>query len=355
MVRTAATDVLRARLPAVDAHNHLGRWLSGDGTWMIPDVGACLALMDELNLESVVNLDGRWGAELEANLDRYDRAHPGRFVTYCHVDWRLLSERDGPERLGASLRASVGAGAAGLKIWKDLGLEVRDRSGALVLLDDPRLSPLLATAGELGVPVVVHVGDPCAFFEPVDRYNERLEELMISPGLSLYGKPVPPMARLLEAFESAVGAHPATTFIAAHMAIAEDLAWVGRALAEHPNLAVDVGARLAEMGRQPRATRALIERFSDRVLFGADVYPMRRGEYSPLFRFFETDDEHFAYSSEPVPPQGRWSVSGIALPEELLAAVYRDNARRLIPVLGARSVVDLRAKRAARPGGTQSP
>src|SRR5260221_1279099 len=114
-LRVRVTEISRARFGVIDAHNHLGRWLTGDGSWMIPDVARCLGLMDELGIDTVVNLDGRWGDELTANLDRYDRAHPGRFVTFCHVDWRALTERNGRDALAASLRASVAAGAGGLK------------------------------------------------------------------------------------------------------------------------------------------------------------------------------------------------------------------------------------------------
>jgi hypothetical protein len=84
----------------VDAHTHLGRWLSPTGdwiasdlagslydSWMHADVGELLSLMDTCGIATCVNLDGRWDAELEANLDRYDRAHPDRFLTFCQLDW----------------------------------------------------------------------------------------------------------------------------------------------------------------------------------------------------------------------------------------------------------------------------
>src|SRR3954453_7184212 len=160
-LRVPETYVPRARVPAIDAHNHLGRWLSdwvrADGDWVVQDVGALLALMDETGVEAIVNLDGRWGEELGANLDRYDRAHPGRFFTFCHVDWGDL---DGA---ADSLAASRAAGARGLKVWKDLGLGVTDERGEFVLPDDPRLGDLWSAAGELGMPVLIHTADPVAF------------------------------------------------------------------------------------------------------------------------------------------------------------------------------------------------
>ena len=93
-------------MPAIDAHNHLGRWLglwddwlastppsscaARERPWACADVGALIATLDEVGVEAIVNLDGLWGDELERNLDRYDRAHPGRFLTFCHVDLRAI-------------------------------------------------------------------------------------------------------------------------------------------------------------------------------------------------------------------------------------------------------------------------
>ena len=184
-LRLPQTTVTRASVPAVDAHTHLGRWVTGE-RWAVPDVAAFIGLMDSCNIATMVNLDGRWGDELEANLDRYDRSHPGRFATFCHVDWDLLRE-PGPEaRLAESLERSVSAGARGLKVWKDLGLGVRDAYGRMILADDPRLDALWDTAGRLGVPIAIHTADPVAFFDPVDQRNERLGNCWPAPtGLSM--------------------------------------------------------------------------------------------------------------------------------------------------------------------------
>lgn len=328
------TDVPRAAVPAVDAHNHLGRWLTGGRAWLAPDVPALLARMDELNLAAVVNLDGLPGAELEANLDRYDRAHPGRFATFAHVDWSLLADgAQGVAAMVGQVETAARAGAAGIKVWKDLGLVQRDATGALVGPDDPRLSDVFDAAGAHGLPVLVHIGDPPAFFRPVDRFNERLEELRLHPDWSWYGKGVPTHRQLQDAFERLVAAHPGTTFIGAHVAgWAENLQWVSAVLDRLPNLVVDTGARLAELGRQPRAAAAFVRRHADRVLWGSDSFPFEPGAVSRWFRVLETADEAFDYG--PVPDQGRWTVSGLDLEPDVLAAVYAGNARRVVPALG---------------------
>ncbi len=318
-------------MPAIDIHNHLGRWLTDGQRWVAPDVGALIADLDRCNVAATVNLDGRWGAELEANLGRYDRAHPDRFFTFCHVDWELLRRPEGSEEVARSLRASVAAGARGLKVWKDLGLSVRGPDGRLVLPDDPRLDLLWDTAGALGVPVLVHVADPLAFFLPMDRHNERLEELQRNPRSSRAALGRAGRDRLLRAFSTVVARHPRTVWIGAHVAsCTEDLEWVSNLLDRQPNVAVDLAARVGDLGRQPRATRALIERHPDQVLFGTDVYPFRPEEVRVYFRFLETEDEYFGYSAGEPPPAGRWRISGLGLAPNQLAKVYAGNARRIL-------------------------
>ena len=330
-VRLPRTSVPRAAVPAVDAHNHLGRWLTPD--WCAPDVPALLDLLDGANVRTVVNLDGLWGDELEANLDRYDRAHPGRFLTFCQVDWTALARQGGERAVQRQLRDAAARGARGLKVWKDLGLTVTGPDGRLVMPDDPRVVETLALAGELGLPVLIHVADPKAFFDPLDRHNERFDELAAQPAWSFADRSrYPSFDLLLEAFERLLVATPGTTYVGAHVGcVAEDLDHVSRLLRAAPNLVVDLAGRLAELGRQPRRFRRFVEEFPDRVLFGTDAFPLSREQLETYFRFLETQDEHFPYApGEPVPPQGRWAVSGADLPAHLLPALYAGNARRVL-------------------------
>jgi predicted TIM-barrel fold metal-dependent hydrolase len=329
MLRLPEHPVDRACVPAIDAHAHLGKWLTEDSTWMAPDVAALLGLMDACNVEAVVNLDGRWDDELAENLERYDHAHPGRFVTFCHLDWSRLDAPGGTDALVRSLERSAGRGARGLKVWKDLGLSVRV-AGRVIRSDDPLLAPVWETAGALGLPVVVHTADPIAFFHPVDRFNERLEDLRRHPSVVQADAGPDGFRRLLDAFEATVAAHPSTTFVGAHVGgFAEDLTWVD-ALLRHPNVAIDLSARIAELGRQPRAAAAFIERHADRVLFGTDLLPVDASSYRVYFRALETLDEHFPYSPGAVPVHGRWAISGLGLPRAVLEQVYAGNARRIL-------------------------
>ncbi len=322
-----------SRVGAIDVHNHLGRWLSDDGDWIIPDVSGLLATMDECGIDTIINLDGLWGEEVTANVERYDMAYPGRFLTFCQLDWALLKADDGVTRLKGSLGDSASRGAKGLKVWKNLGLTVRDSSGEVVLPDDPRVIQVLTHAGALGLPVLIHTADPKAFFEPLDSHNERLDELLESPEWWFGDRAVHPgFDELLNAHATLVAACPGTRFIGAHVGCAaEDLDRVERLLASCPNYTIDIGGRMAELGRQPRRFAQLVSRHPDRVLFGTDIYPASAEQYRLHFRFLESADESFEYApGSAVPPQGRWAVSALALPAAALTAIYRDNARRVL-------------------------
>jgi predicted TIM-barrel fold metal-dependent hydrolase len=208
-----------------------------------------------------------------------------------------------------------------------------------VAIDDERLDPLWAAAAELDLPVVIHIADPIAFFRPLDAANERYEELSGHPDWHFWptrpaGRPdepgFPTFDELLAGFDRLVGRHPATTFVGAHVGCAaEDLGLVSRMLDAHPNLSVDIAARLGELGRQPYTARAFFLRHVDRILFGTDA-PADPAVYRLHYRFLETWDESFDYGTDEVPGQGRWQIHGLGLPDDVLRAVYRDNARRVL-------------------------
>ena len=328
-----ATSIARPAVPVIDVHNHLGRWLSSDGDWIISDVSRLIDVMDTHDVRVIVNLDGMWGPEVTANVERYDSAYPGRFQTFCQLDWERLARPGGEAALIASLEDSVDRGARGVKVWKNLGLTVHDADGSTILPDDPRVIAVLTRAGELGLPVLIHTADPKAFFAPADVHNERLDELLEQPDW-WFGDAdrYPGFDRLLAAHAALVIACPGTQFIGAHAGgAAEDLGLVEALFARAKNYTIDTAGRMAELGRQPRRTKALIEAYPDRVLFGTDIYPAEAEQFELHYRFFESRDEGFDYApGSPVPPQGRWSVSALGLDPATLKAVYAGNAERLL-------------------------
>ena len=310
--------VWRPRFPVIDYHNHLDA----------QDPQSVLRIMDECGIELIVNITMRVGREALEMIRKFHTAAPNRFATYGWMDWSDLHSPGFFRRAADRLEEAVEQGACGLKLWKDLGTSLYDADGKLVRVDDERLAPLFDTAAKLGVPIMFHTADPDAFFSPIDPQNERYEELAAHPEWSFhqsqFGK-----QELLSQRDRVFERHPKTTFVAAHVAERpENLEYVGHLLDICPNVSVDIGARCAELGRQPYTARNFFLRYSKRILFGTDLVPETE-MYRLHFRFLETDDQYFEYPSH-ASRQGRWNIYGLFLPDEVLRSVYRDNANRLL-------------------------
>ena len=351
MLHVTETRVERARFPVIDIHTHLG-WskVSTHGTPMSEEMAffvpaeELLQVMDRKNVRIMVNLTGGHGSGVAQSVSEFDRKHPGRFLSFTELFWSRVAEPGYAKFQADEIARARQAGAHGLKVLKQLGLVLREQGvrGSLIKVDDPRFDPCWEACGALNMPVAIHVGDPEAFFLPIDRFNERFEELNNHPDWSFYGQDFPPFKAIMEALYRVVARHPKTQFIALHVGCnAENLAFVSQQLDRNRNLHVELGARIGELGRQPRATRRFFDRYQDRILFGTDATPngvdvpqQIFGDqlYEIYYRFLETDDDYFDYAPAPVPPQGRWRIYGIHLPDEILRKVYWENAARLLQI-----------------------
>lgn len=318
------TRVDRPKYPATDIHAHWSASLE-------PSV--LLKAMDDLGVERAVNLSGGFGPQLERMLARYHDAAPGRLVIFANIDFSRIDEPTFAADHVTMLERAVARGAAGLKIFKNLGLTIKDRSGAVVAIDDPRIDPIWAACGRLKIPVLIHSADPVAFFDPIDEKNERWLQLKRHPDWSFHGAAFPKREEVLRQRDRVVARHPTTTFIGAHLGDnGEDLAALERRLARLPNFVVDLSAREAELGRQPYTARAFLIRWQDRVLFGTDRYPGRvdQPRHRLYYRLLETADEYFKYYDHPFPPTGEWRVYGLHLPDGVLRKIYQSNADRVL-------------------------
>ena len=326
MLVTQATEVALPAVPVLDVHNHLG----GGAVMLTHErVAHLLAEMDGAGVRTVVNLDGGWDRRLRETLAALDEAHPGRFLTFALLDFEGIDDPGWSDREVRRLEEGFRAGAKGLKIHKTLGLDFCYKDGRFVPVDDPKLDPIWATCGKFKKPVLIHTADPGAFFTPLDRHNERWPELIEHPLWRFHGDRFPARAELHAQRNRVIGRHPETTFICAHLANdGEDLAEVGRWLDTYPNMFVEFGARISELGRQPYSARRFLIRYQDRVLFGSDTSP-DRAAYRMYYRFLETDDEYF----DPAAGhhrQGFWMISGVFLPRGVLEKVYHRNAEQLL-------------------------
>jgi predicted TIM-barrel fold metal-dependent hydrolase len=269
---------------------------------------------------------------------------PNRFAVFARIDWMGDGKPDEPatwdchrpdfaRRVAIQLKAAKAKGASGVKLTKQFGLGYKNTVGSLVKIDDPRWDPIWKACGELGLPILIHTADPAAFFLPIDKTNERWEELSRHPDWSFPGKDYPRRSELLAARNRVIKRHPKTNFICAHLANnPEDLGTVAKWLDEYPNMYVEIASRIGELGRQPYSAREFLITYRDRVLFGTDgPWPELRLTY--YWRFLETFDEYFPYSEKSFPPQGFWRIYGVGLPRPVLQKLYFENAQKLIPGL----------------------
>jgi len=347
MLHVRETRVQRARFPVIDIHTHItetSKEVNGVALAAERSFSAApeelLPVMGRKNIRTMVNLTGGFGSGLAETLQKYDKSYRDRFYTFTEPCYSRFLEPDYPRIQAQAVEQACRDGARGLKILKTLGLYLRENitSGKLVRIDDPRFDPMWDACGQLNMPVAIHVSDPIAFFTPTDRFNERYEELNNHPDWSFYGRDFPTNAELLEARNRVMARHPHTRFIVLHVGnFAENLENVSQNLDRFPNMNIDIAARIGELGRQPRTARAFFEKYQDRILFGTDAtphvvnYPQQQFDetlYEIYYRFLETDDEYFDYSPAKVPPQGRWRIYGINLPEPILLKVYNRNAAR---------------------------
>jgi predicted TIM-barrel fold metal-dependent hydrolase len=351
MLHVRESRVERSMFPSIDFHTHISvSTKSEKGVVLSPDreyLGTpqeLLAVMDRKNIRAMVNLTGGYEAGLADTVTKYDRAYSGRFYTFTEPSYSRFKEPNYPVLQSQAIERAHRDGARGLKILKTLGLYLRENitSGTLVKIDDARFDPMWDACGQLNIPVAIHISDPIAFFTPTDRFNERYEELNNHPDWSFYGGDFPSNAELIAARNRMIARHPNTQFVTLHVGnFAEDLQNVSENLDRFPNMSVDIAARIGELGRQPVTARRFFDKYQDRILFGTDATP--HGDQYPqqvfndqlyeiYYRFLETNDEYFDYAPAKIPPQGRWRIYGIQLPDTILRKVYFENAARLLRI-----------------------
>ncbi len=316
------TPLTRSRFPFIDVHSH-------HRTPGPERVDAIIADMDAMNMAMAVNLSGGSGETLVQTIEAMKGRYPDRFVVFANLSFRDIDNPDWGDNAAAQLERDVEAGAQGLKIFKNLGMTLNDSAGNRIPTDDPRFDPVWAKAGELGIPVLIHTGDPHQFWLAQDEVNERWFELKERPGRIRPPDRFPPWEQIMNEQWNVFRKHPGTNFIAAHLAwLGGDLGRLGRLFDELPNMHVGIGAVLAELGRQPRFAREWFIKYQDRVLFGKDSWAP--DEYHVYFRTLETADEYFDYYRK---RHAFWKMYGLELPDDVLRKVYYENAVRLVPGL----------------------
>ncbi len=319
----------RAKFPFIDVHSHQTDMTTPHS------LEALLIEMEKLNMAVMVNLSGRGfrrsADHLEKSLENVKKYQPKRFVLFTNVDFAAIDEPEWQGRMVKQLEDDVKKGAQGLKIYKSLGMRDRDKNGNRIRIDDPRIDPIWAKCGELGIPVLIHAADPKSFWSPMDSTNERWLELKTHEGRQRSSTDPAPWEQIIEEQHNMFKKHPKTKFINAHMGwYPNDLEKLGKLLDQMPNMYVEIGAVIAELGRQPRTARNFMIKYQDRVMFGKDAW--QPDEYATYFRVLETADEYFPYHKR---YHAFWRMYGLELPDDVLKKIYYENALKVIPGIDA--------------------
>jgi len=317
----------RSKFPFIDVHNHQFSMPSQNLSSLVKD-------MDALNMMVMVNLSGRGrgtAEHLEGSIKNVKEYFPKRFIVFTNMDFSAIDDPEWQKRMLQQLENDVKLGASGLKIYKSLGMYNEDSKGNRIKIDDPRIGPIWDKCGELGIPVLIHSADPKSFWDPFDKNNERWLELKTHPNRKRGDTDPAPWEEIIKEQHNLFKQHPRTKFINAHLGwYGNDLKKLGELLDQFPNMYTEIGAVIAELGRQPRVAREFLIKYQDRVMFGKDSWVP--DEYATYFRVLETADDYFPYHKR---YHAFWRMYGLNLPDDVLKKIYYKNALKIIPNIDA--------------------
>jgi uncharacterized protein len=311
------THLEKAKFPVIDMHSHpyalseqdLNQWVKN---------------MDAAGIKKTILLTYAWGNQFDSLVAFYSK-YKDRFELWCGFNYTGYDKPGfGPDAV-KELERCFKAGAKGIGELGDKGkgLFYCQPPAWGMHLDDPRMDMLIEKCGELGMPINIHVGEPQWFYEKMDSTNDGLINafswrLDKQEGLKL--------DEVLLTLENAVKKHPHTIFIACHLANQNtDLAKLGRLLDTYPNLYADISARYAENAPVPRYTRAFLEKYQDRIIYGTDM-GFNKSMYETTFRILESNDEHF-YNIDLF--GYHWPLYGFGLKDATLKKLYMQNAEKI--------------------------
>ncbi len=322
-LKVPETIIKKAKFPFIDVHNH--QWNMNN-----QDLNALTAQMDALNMVVMVNLSGRRGNDdvhFNAVMNNVKTNASKRFIVFTNISLNGIDEPDWTARTVAQLEKDVNKGANGLKIYKSQTMDARDRNGNRIRINDPRIAAVFEKCGELGIPVLIHSADPKPFWDKHDNNNERWLELKLRSRRKRDSKTTGSWETIIAEQHAIFKKHKNTKFINAHLGwFGNDLATLGKLMDEMPNMYTEIGAVIAELGRQPRNAKKFLTKYQDRVMFGKDYW--KPEEYYTYFRVLESNDEYFPYYKR---YHAFWKMYGLDLSDDVLKKIYYKNALNVIP------------------------
>jgi predicted TIM-barrel fold metal-dependent hydrolase len=332
------------KMPKIDAHAHVGA-LGPD------DLTAFAAFLERYNMRWLnICVGGMNWERLSGQIDsarKLHQAQPQRLPWATSFNLTNWTQPDWAKASAATIAEGFRDGAVAVKIWKDVGMVLKDPDGSFVMADDPRLDPVYSAVEQAGKTLVAHLGEPRNCWLPLDRMTTESDRSYFAAHPEYHGllhPEVPDYARQVAARDRMLERHPKLRVVGCHLGSLEyDVDELAKRLDRYPNLAVDLAARLVHLQIQPREkVRALLMKYQDRILYGTDLEFGRGGSgaatdpgprLARLGATYESDAAWLATEQDVAVESARpgFRSRGVALPEVVLRKLYYENARKWYP------------------------
>jgi predicted TIM-barrel fold metal-dependent hydrolase len=229
-------------------------------------------------------------------------------------------------------------GAVAVKIWKNIGMEIKNADGKFIMADDPKFEPIYKDIAKQGKTLMSHQAEPDVAWGPPDPSDPSWSYYQENPQWFLYNKPgFPSKQEILQARDHVLAENPDLRMVGVHLGSMEkSLDNIASHLDRYPNFAVDMAARMDYlMITPPEKVRAFLIKYQDRVLYGTDLDFLPDANVQDVLKDWQSTyvrDWKFLATDETVEFAGK-KIRGLKLPEPVLKKIFRGNAMHWIPGL----------------------
>ncbi len=251
--------------------------------------------------------------------------------------YKLDSESFGADAI-KQIDRDFAQGAVAVKIWKNIGMEIKDSGGRYVMADDPKFEPIYKDIASHGKTLMTHQAEPDVAWGPPDASDPSWSYYQENPQWYVANQPgFPSKQRILEARDHVLANHPQLRMVGVHLGSMErDLANIASHLDKYPNFAIDTAGRMEYlMLMPPEKVRAFLIKYQDRVLYGTDLDLLSDANLPDTLKEWQATyarDWKFLATGETFDVEGK-QVQGLNLPQPVLQKIFRSNAIRWIPGL----------------------
>jgi hypothetical protein len=330
---STAADDLRALAAMQPIDSHVHAFQSDPGF---------TAMISELHLHvldiTVADTQGIYG-DLEKELARaksFVQSSDGHASLCVTFDPFKFQEKDFSGRTVKRLQEEFAAGAVAVKIWKNIGMELKRPDGSYVMPDDPVFATIYRSIATENKTLIAHMAEPTSSWKPLDPDNPDYEYYKENPEWHMYLHPDHPRKEtILAARDHLLAENPKLRVVGAHLGSMEtDVDEIAKRFDRYPNFAVDMAARMEYLMIQPRdKVRNFLIKYQDRVLYATDLEFLNgqsAGEAEKDWRETYARDWKFLATDQMLPYRGR-QIQGLKLPETVLRHLFHDNAVQWIP------------------------